>query len=173
MCKCQLAVITVMVCAMAISSTAMALQMGEKAPDFKLNDQFGKTWELSELSGKVVVVVAANKDSGRDMGPWFDNLKSAYGDKIRLLGLMDLHNIPAIGRGIAKSRIRKETKDPLMLDFKGSIGKAYQTNSKTPVVVVIDKNSVMKAVQSTHYNDGAFKTISSAIDSALANNKKI
>jgi hypothetical protein len=150
-----------------ISSSAMALQVGEKAPNFKLNDQFGKTWELPKLSDKVVVVVAANKDSGRDMGPWFDNFKSTYGDKILLLGLMDLHNIPWIGRGIAKSRIKKETKDPLMLDFNGATGKAYEANSKSPVVVVIAKDSTLKAVQKNGYSAGAFKNVSAAIDAAL------
>ena len=167
MSKFQLIVIIVAVCAVMLSSSAFALQVGQKAPDFNLNDQFGKNWDLSKLSDKVVVVVAADKDSGRGMGPWFDNLKSTYGDRIVLLGLMDLHTIPWIGRGIAKSRIKKETKDPLMLDFNGATGKAYGANSKTPVVVVIDKNAVMKSVQSGAYSAGAFKTVASAIDSAL------
>ncbi|MCE5322097.1 redoxin domain-containing protein [bacterium] len=146
---------------------AIALQTGEKAPGFKLNDQFGKTWDLSSLSGKVVVVVVANRDSGRAMGPWVDNLKKKYGDKIQLLGLMDLHTIPGIGRGIAKSRIRKETKDPLMLDFNGSTAKAYDVSGKIPVVVVIDQNSVVKAVQKNEYSTDRFKSISNAVDAAL------
>jgi predicted transcriptional regulator len=153
--------------ALVLSSAVMALQLGEKAPDFKLNDQFGKTWELSALSGKVVVVVAANRDSGRAMGPWVDNLKSKYGDKIQLLGLMDLHTIPWIGRGIAKSRIRKETKDPLMLDFNGATAKSYDVSSKVPVVVVIDQKVNVKAVQKNEYNADRFKSISTAIDAAL------
>lgn len=146
---------------------AMALQTGEKAPDFKLNDQFGKTWDLSSLSGSVVVVVAANRDSGRAMGPWVDNLKKKYGGKIQLLGLMDLHTIPGIGRGIAKSRIRKETSDPLMLDFNGSTAKAYDVSSKVPVVAVIDQNAVVKAVQKNEYSADRFKSITNAIDAAL------
>jgi peroxiredoxin len=145
----------------------MALQTGEKAPDFKLNDQFGKTWDLSNLSGSVVVVVVANRDSGRAMGPWVDNLKKKYGDKIQLLGLMDLHTIPGIGRGIAKSRIRKETSDPLMLDFNGSTAKAYDVSSKIPVVVVIDKNAVVKAVQKNEYSADRFKGVSNTIDTLL------
>ncbi|MEN6356314.1 MAG: redoxin domain-containing protein [Armatimonadota bacterium] len=161
--------ITVMaaVFSFGLALSAMALQTGEKAPDFKLNDQFGKTWDLSGLSGKVVVVVAANRDSGRAMGPWVDNLKKKYGDKIQLLGLMDLHTIPGIGRGIAKSRIRKETSDPLMLDFNGSTAKAYDVSSKVPVVVVVDSNAVIKAIQKNEYNADRFKSISNAVDSAL------
>ncbi len=160
-------IVILVISALALSSAAMALQLGEKAPDFKLNDQFGKTWELSALSGKVIVVVAANRDSGRAMGPWVDNLKSKYGDKIQLLGLMDLHTIPGIGRGIAKSRIRKETKDPLMLDFNGATAKSYDVSSKVPVVVVIDKSSNIKALQKNDYSEDRFKSISNAIDAAL------
>lgn len=167
MSKSQMICAVAVICAFMVSSYAMALQVGEKAPDFKLKDQFGKTWELAKLNDEVVVVVAADKNSGRDMGPWVDNLKSTYGDKIRLLGLMDLHDIPWIGRGIAKSRIKKETKDPLMLDFKGSTGKAYEANSKAPVVVVIDRTSVSKAAHNGKYSDKAFESISEAIDASL------
>ncbi|MCE5197788.1 redoxin domain-containing protein [bacterium] len=145
----------------------MALDMGQSAPSFSLKDQFGKLWDLSKLNGTVTVVVAANKDSGREMGPWIENLDSKYGSKIQLLGLMDLHSIPGIGRGIAKSRIRKETPQPLMLDFDGTVSKAYSVTSDSPVVVVIDGNSRVKAIQRDEYSKSALTSIATAIDTAL------
>lgn len=144
-----------------------ALQTGSKAPDFNLKDQFDKSWSLSGLSGSVVILVAANSTSGRTMGPWVDGLKARYGSKARVLGLLDLHTVPGIGRGIARSRIRKETSDPMMLDFGGSVGRAYEVSSKYPVVVVIDKSSVVKAIAKTAYGQASFDQITKAVDAAL------
>lgn len=145
-------------------SSAFALDSGEKAPSFKLSDQFGKVWDSAALKDNVVVLIAANKDSGRDMDPWVSKIKSKYLNKVQLIGLMDLHTIPGIARGIARSRIRKETSEPLMLDFNGETSKAYQVNSKFPVVVVIGKISIVKAVSKSEYSDSAFDSISDAID---------
>ena len=145
-----------------------ALQTGAKAPDFNLKDQFDKSWSLSGLSGSVTILVAANSDSGRMMGPWVDGLKTRYAGKVRVLGLLDLHTVPGIGRGIARSRIRKETSDPMMLDFRGDVGRAYGVSAKYPVVVVIDKTSTVRAVARTAYDQASFNQITKAADAALA-----
>ena len=149
---------------------ASSIEVGEPAPTFQLEDQFGKDWDLADLKDSVVVVIAANDKSGRDMEPWVDNLKSSYGAKIQLLGLMDLHKVPGLARGIAKSRIRKETQDPLMLDFKGSVSKLYLVNSENPVVVVIDKNGIVKDIEKAEYSDSAYKKCTNAINKAIKAN---
>lgn len=153
--------------ALSMASSCFALAVGEAAPAFKLSDQFGKSWDVSALRGSVVVVVAANRDSGRAMGPWFQYLKSKYGSRIQLLGLMQLSGIPGFARGIARNRIKKETSDPLMLDFNGATGKLYEVSGKHPVVVVIDKTGVVRAVERINYTVPVGKSVSDAIDVAL------
>lgn len=153
------------------ATVALALQINGTAPKFELKDQFNKLWKLSDLTDNVVVLVVANRESGRAMGPWLDKLKGKYGNRIQLLGLLDLHKVPGIGRGIAKSRIRKETNDPMMLDWDGSTGKAYQVSDKYPVVVVIDKKGVVQAVQATNYTIQAYDVIVISIDKALKSDK--
>lgn len=144
------------------------LQVGDTAPEFDLKDQFGKAWSLSELSGRVAILVAADTKSGRMMGPWVDNLKNSYeGKNVQIVGLLDLHTVPGIGRGIARSRIKRETDDPMMLDFSGKIGRAYDVSSKRPVVVVIGRTGIVKAVTKTTYDQQAFGQITKAVDSAL------
>ena len=50
----------VMVCALALGGTAVAeeLKVGDKAPDFELAASDGKTYRLSDFTGKQAVVVA-------------------------------------------------------------------------------------------------------------------
>lgn len=160
---CALAVLAIL----AFTACAYAFEVGENAPGFDLKDQFGKEWKLSNLKGSVVVVVTANPDSGRLMGPWVDNLKSRYGSKIQILSLMDLHTVPGIGRGIARSRIKRETKDPVMIDFNGGTAKSYLVSGKYPVVTVIDKNCVIKDIQKSSYSKDGFSSVVHAIDKAL------
>lgn len=159
----------ILICTLVILSipSAFAVQTGKPAAKFELKDQFDKLWKLPDLKDNVVVLVAANRESGRAMGPWVDKLKDKYGTKIQLLGLLDLHKVPGIGRGIAKSRIRKETSDPIMLDWNGNTCKDYQVSDKHPVVVVIDKKGVVQAVQAANYTEKAYDTIASSIDKAL------
>jgi len=154
-------------CCAALPCSAAGLQTADNAPAFKLADQFGKVWELAKLKNSVVVVVAANRESGRLMGPWVDNLKGKYGSKIQLLGLMDLHGLAGIFHGMARSRIKKETQDPLMIDFDGATGKAYEVSDKYPVVVVIDRGGVVRAIGKTAYTQDTLKPIAEAIDKAL------
>ena len=153
--------------AVAAITGALAIQTGQQAPVFRLSDQFNKTWDLSGLRGNVVVVLAATQESGRAMGPWMDNLKNAYSGRVQILGLMDLHGIPGFARGIARSRIKKETNDPLMIDFSGATARTYEASDNYPVVTVIDKNGVVRVVQRSGYSSQAFGAVRSAIDSAL------
>lgn len=160
------------VLAVALPSVGLAqsiVQVGARAPDFSLKDQFGKDWSISGMSGKVTVLVAANPDSGRLMDPWVSGLKTRYDTKgVQVVGLLDLRSVPGIGRGIARSRIRRETKDPMILDFSGRVGRAYGVSSKYPVVVALDRAGIVRAVTGTTYSQQAFSQITGAVDAALA-----
>lgn len=149
---------------------AQSLELGKPAPHFRLTDQFGKTWDLGDLKNEVVVVVAANRQSGRTMGPWVENLKKDYGNRIRVLGLVHVSGVPGFARGIARSKIRKETSDPVMVDFSGTTAKDYQVCNDYPVVVVIDRNTIVRNVQKTEYNAKAYKSVRESVENALKRN---
>jgi peroxiredoxin len=150
-----------------LSITANALTIGKSAAKFNLEDQSGKVWKLSKLNGSVVVVLTANQESGKLVGPWLENLKTKYGSKIHTLGLLDLHTVPALGQWIAKSQIKKLTSEPLMLDFNGSTAKAYSVSSKHPVITVIDNVGIIRSVQKSEFTKTSFAKTKSAIDKAL------
>lgn len=143
------------------------VKVGQNAPGFQLGDQFNKTWKHTDLKGKVVVLIVADKHSGRAMGPWVEKLKAQYPNKIQILGMLDLHSVPGIGRGIAKKRIRNETKEPMMLDFQGKTAKAHEVTSTCPVVIVMDKDGVAKACQKSSCTPAAYKSVTDAVDAAL------
>lgn len=151
----------------ALTIPVLALEAGQEAPKFELKDQFDVTWSLSELKGDVVVLIAATPKSGEAMGPWVTGLENKYGDQIKLVGMMNLHSLPGFIRSIAKSRIRKKTEQPLMLDYTGSTSKTYGVNDQNPVVVVIDSESRVQAVAGPH-SEEAFASFTAVIDGLLA-----
>ena len=162
----RLAAISILLAVAIIAAPALALDPGENAPVFDLEDQFDKPWSLTALKGNVVVLIAATPKSGEAMDPWVSSLNEKYGTGIKLVGMMDLHRLPGIIRSVAKSRIKKETQQPLMLDFSGSASKAYGANDKNPVVVVIDKDSKVQAVAGSHSEEG-LASVTTVIDKLL------
>jgi predicted transcriptional regulator len=54
-----------------------------------------------------------------------------------------------------------------MIDFNGETAKAYQVNDKSPVVVVIDRGGVLRAVEKKPHGKDTFAGITEAIDKAL------
>jgi len=164
---CYIKISLAAVLALSLAVAALALAPGESAPDFRLTDQFGKTWSLSGQRGNITVVVAATQKSGRAMGPWVDNIKSRFSGRAQTLGLLDLHTVPGMFRGVARSRIRKETSDPLMIDFDGAIARKYGAADKAPAVAVIDKAGRIAAVHQGDYSPEAFERIAQAVEAAM------
>ncbi|MGH2349772.1 MAG: peroxiredoxin family protein [bacterium] len=143
------------------------LSVGAPAPAFDLKDQFDRAWRLADLKGKIVVLMVADQNSGQALRPWGDNLSPAYGSKIQLLGLLDLHTYARFLRGIVASRIRNETDKPMLLDFDGTVGGAYEASSRSPVIVVIDRQGTVRGIQKTPFTREAFAAVREAIDTAL------
>ncbi|HEY3246751.1 MAG TPA: redoxin domain-containing protein [bacterium] len=161
------ALAVLVVCIMLVGVAAPDLSVGTPAPPFDLKDQFDHAWRLADLKGRVVVLMAADQHSGQQMRPWGDNLSPAYGGKIQLLGLLDLHTYPRFLRGVVAATIRSETDKPMMLDFEGAIGSAYEVSSRYPVVVVIDRQGIVRGVYKTTFTKDAFAAAREAIDMAV------
>ncbi len=156
-----------MISVLLVVVPAAGLTVGSSAPPFELKDQFDHVWRLADLKGKVVVLMAADQHSGQMMRPWGDNLSPAYGSKIQLLGMLDLHTYSRFLRGIAAATIRSETDKPMMLDFDGTVGSAYEVSSHYPVIVVIDRQGIVRGIQRTAFTKEAFAAAREAIDTAL------
>lgn len=153
--------------AVLVAAPAAALTVGSPAPPFDLKDQFDRPWRMTDLRGRVVVLMAADQHSGQGMRPWGDNLSEAFGTKIQLLGLLDLHSYPSFLRPFVAARIRSETDKPMMLDFSGAMGTAYEVSSRYPVIVVIDRLGIVRGVYKTTFARDAFASAREAIEAAL------
>lgn len=126
------------------AAPAVALNVGDQAPDFTLTDLEGRSVTLSQFKGKTVVLEWFNP------GCPYVQASHTVGS---LVGLADKHQAKGVvwlainSNAAGKQGAGRETnlkavkafklKHPLLLDESGKVGKAYGA-TRTPEMFVID-----------------------------------
>jgi len=169
------------------ASVTHAVEVGKAAPEFSLTDYTGKVFKLSDLKGKTVVLEWFNrgcpfvkkhygaknmqslqkKYTGKGV-VWLTIVSSAKGKE----GYLNPEEVKPVVKelGIASTA--------LLLDPKGTVGKAYQAKT-TPHMYIVDKAGVLvytgaiDDIPSTDPADikGAKNYVSAALDELLAGKK--
>mgnify|MGYP002875670839 CR=1 FL=1 len=140
-----------------MTSLALALESGEKAPDFELKSLSGETVKLSDLKGKLVVLEWFN--------PGCPFVKYSHGEKVMSKTIAQTVsedtvwlaiNSGAPGKqGAAPSANEKASskwnlQHPVLLDPTGAVGTLYSAKT-TPHMFIIDKEGKL-AYQGAHDN---------------------
>ncbi|HEX6241805.1 MAG TPA: redoxin family protein [Polyangiales bacterium] len=124
-------------------------ELAKAAPDFTLSDTDGKSYALSELRGKTVVLEWFNPDCpfikfAHGKGPLVD--MAAKVQSANLVWLSINSSAPGKqGHGRernAEARMEYKMSNPVLLDESGAVGRAYGAQ-KTPHVFVIDARGVL------------------------------
>ena len=109
-----------------------------RAPAFEVEDQFRDRHAFTFPRAKPTALILGDRKSGRQGEKWAQALYDRYGGAIILEGM-------GVGRGVAKWErsiirfiLRKITPYPILLDWKGTVGRVYAFEPKKPNVVVID-----------------------------------
>jgi peroxiredoxin len=122
---------------LGISSQCSAIDIGEKAPDFSLTDINGKTVNLSEFSGKAVILdfFANWCPPCRKEIPDFIELEKSYGDKgFAMIG------VALVNESDAKAFAGKMGINYPVLVDDGKVSEDYGPIRSIPTTFIIDKN---------------------------------
>ncbi len=144
------------------------INKGDLAPNFVLKDLKGKTWKLTELKGKVVLLVffSVHCPHCKKELPAVNNLFLKYAnDGLMVLGIsVDMEGFEPV------EKVRKELRIdfPLLVDEKG-VFFAYEV-SGVPRNVLIDKNGKIYDI-SEGYSEGEEEIIEKKILKLLKSNK--
>lgn len=140
---------------------AIKAMIERPAPDFSLKDMEGKTWKLSGLKGKVVVLnfwFTSCPPCDTEM-PELNRLVKTYGDKnVVFLGLTFNE------RNIVTDFLKTKHFAYSILPSSGKVDQAYQVSS-WPTSFVIDRNG--NIALAANYEKDIFKTLSVQIDQLL------
>ena len=129
-----------------VSNFAMAnhrLDKKQKAADFSLKDQFGTVYDYKFPREKVSILAFGDKDGAEQLENWIRPITEKYDAQIDISGIAELSAVPSLARGMVRSMIKKKSKFPVMLDWKGEVSKSYNYEKKKANIILIDKTGVI------------------------------
>lgn len=154
----------------ASSSTSKPAELSQPAPNFSLNDCFGKLFSITEFKGKIVVLEWLNQNCPVSRGAHekmkMQNIYKKYADKgVIWLGIDSTAGATAEGNRVYAARMGIAY--PILLDPNGKVGHSFQAK-RTPHMFVIDKTG--KLVYTGAIDDQKDKNyIVAAIEDLIAN----
>ena len=126
----------------AITIAKAAAKPGDTAPAFSLQDTSGKTVNLSDFSGKIVVLEWVNPDCPFVKRHYNLKTMTTLADKNKDKGVVWIGIATGNTANADKLKSFTEKKSigyPILLDPDGSTGKAYGAK-RTPEMFIIDKD---------------------------------
>ena len=117
--------------------------------DFTLEDQFRHVHRHADVEGRVVLLIGTDgKRGGAYTRIWGDAIDAAMADHPHFkdyakLGYADLKSIPGFLKRITRRQFPKEPKEWAMMDWRGTIAKAYELASGEAHIVVFGPDGTL------------------------------
>jgi predicted transcriptional regulator len=131
------------------------LEVGMKAPDWKLTDADGKEFTMASWPGKVLQINYVDPDESDLNDPFNDAVKKAKdvdkrisGDKFKGFGIVDTKSTwkpNSLIRVIAGNKAKKFD-TTILFDYKGELQTSWGMPKDNYTVIIVDKNSVCRAI---------------------------
>jgi len=122
---------------------------GVKAPEFTLQDQYEKTVSLKQYEGRIVVLIASDKEGKAQNAAWIKAIRDRYADKVAIQGIADVSSVPFFLKGKIRNDFKKDG-DSILLDWKGEVFKTYGLTKGVSNVILIDKDGIVR-----HWSTGS------------------
>ena len=140
----SISVLFVFVCVCVANSTMAVSRINkDKAVEFSLKDQFGTVYDYKFPREKVSILAFGDKDGAEQLESWIKPLVEKYDTTLDIQGIAELSSVPSIARGIVRSMIKKKSKFPVMLDWKGTVSKSYKYEKKKANIILINKDGAI------------------------------
>jgi predicted transcriptional regulator len=137
-----LIVLAVMLPVIAPASEERSALTNTKATEFTLQDQYEKTISLKQLEGRIVVLIASDKEGKEQNAAWTRAIRDKYADRILVQGIANVSSVPFFLKGKIRNDFRKEG-DSILLDWKGEVFEAYNLTKGVSNVILIDTRGMI------------------------------
>jgi len=143
--KCTI-LLCILIVATGIAQAGQSL-VDAKAPEFSLQDQYGKTFSLKQLAGKPMVLIACDSEGKKQKEAWVKAVTEKSGQQLIVLGVADVRPVPFFLKG---KYTRDFQKDPasILLDWDGTIFTSYGLVKDVANIIVIDKKGYVRYLYS-------------------------
>ncbi len=143
-------------------------KLGDAAPQFTLTDCDGKTFDLSAMKDKVVVLEWFNKDCPF-CKMYCNDLKGTaakYAEKGVVWAAVDSTHVRKAEENAAYAK-KNKIDYPILSDFDGKVGRLYGATN-TPHVFIINKGTLAYVGAFVDKNDKKKNYVADALDNILA-----
>ena len=152
------------------------LQVGDKAPDFVLQDATDQTHSLKKLRGKVVVLIMGNRKIQKEDDKWAHAFHKDYQGNNRIVAyiIADMRSVPRfVPKGLIKRQLKKN-KPPvtLLLDWKGETHVTYRTQKEKPNLYIVNPDGYIAFHIKANFGEEMYKKLKAVIENEIAKIKK-
>ena len=148
------------------------VSVGEPAGTLILTDQYEHTWQLSDLRGSVVVLIAGDRVGNKFDGVWERAVRGRYQRQVKTVAVANLAGVPGFMHGFVRGKfVSKDPAHPngsILLDWKGMIAKTFGFCDNLANVYVIDREGVLRYTGSGQGTDAEFEPLFHVLDGLLA-----
>jgi len=148
------------------------LQIGDKAPDFTLQDAEEKEHSLKKLRSKVVFLIMGNRKIRKEDDKWAEAFQKDYRQNAQVLAYIigDLRSVPGfIPKRFIRGQLKKNPPPvKFLLDWKGEVHKRYQTEKEKPTLYLISQKGTIVFHRKTVFKPEIYAELKKEIDRLLA-----
>lgn len=155
----------------AILSKEESLKVGDKAPEFTLQDVEEKPHNLKKLRGKLVLLILGNRKIRKEDDKWADAFKKDYENHKQITAYIigDLRSVPGF---IPKWFIQRQLKRrpppvKFLLDWKGEVHQRYHTDKKKPNLYLISQEGKIVFHLKENFKQEIYDKLKKQIDTLL------
>lgn len=148
-----------------------ALQIGEDAPEFTLQDAENREHALKNMRGQVVFLIMGNRKIRQEDDKWAHAFRQNYGenDHVSAYIVADMRSVPAfVPKGFIKRQLKKN-KPPvtLLLDWKGKVHQAYHTEKEKPNLYIINPEGKLAFHIKSNFDEETYQKLKTVIDGLM------
>jgi peroxiredoxin len=158
-----LIVLAVMLPVIAPASEERSALTNTKAPEFSLQDQYEKTVSLRQFAGRIVVLIASDKEGSSQNSAWTKAIQDKYADQLIVQGIADVSSVPFFLKGKIRNDFKKDG-ESILMDWKGEVFKAYGLTKGASNVILVDKDGMIRHRASGGASSEAVQELSNKVD---------
>jgi predicted transcriptional regulator len=153
-------------CLLLAAAVPAQVPVNTAGPGFTLQDQFDRTVSLRQFAGRVVVLIASDKEGSGHNAAWIRAIKDKYAERVVIQGIADVSSVPFFLKAKIRSDFRKDGAS-ILLDWKGGVFRAYGFAKAVSNIVVIDKSGAVRYLHAGSAEPAAIAEAFRALDLAL------
>lgn len=117
------------------------------ADNFTLEDQFGNKIHIVFPASKPVILVFGDREGSAQVEGWVRPLYTKFTNKVFIFGIAELSAVPWAAKPVVRRIIKSKSKNPIMLDWSGSVSKSYGCEKGKANVFVVNADGKVVATK--------------------------